>query len=419
MTDQAQSTLGVLEATPPAFTPFEVSDIARDLFGIDGTACDLGSERDQTFMIDTGAEGGGVLKISNLGEDPASLDIEVAAALHVATADPELPVARQIARLGAPDEPAFDDYRPTFAGPDGPHYVRLFQRMHGRAMVLGAELDDAATYDYGAITARLARAMRGFFHPAAGRHLLWDTKHALDLRPLVETIPEASRQQIIHRVLDQFEQQVAPRYPQLRAQVVHGDLALDNVLLDDRGRVAGIVDFGDMMHTGLVTDLAAAMASVWRGRDLDDRFRVGRIMMDGYQSVTPLEPLELEVYGDGAAGPARHHRHGQRLARAALSRERRVHPELGRGHLEDPRAPRLGRTRDRQPRAGRRRSAACPMPSWPTGAVPCSARRSRRRRTRGRCTWPPARGRGCSSPAGGGSWTATTTCPSSATAIRG
>lgn len=188
MSDTAQSDMGVLEATPPAFTPEQVSAIARELFGVDGPARDLGSERDQTFMIDAPG-GGGVVKISNLGEDPASLDIEVAALLHIEAADPELPIARQRPRLAAGESPGLEDFRPQFQGPGGPHYVRFFERLHGRSMVAGSELDDAATVAYGASCARLARAMRGFFHPAAGRKLLWDTKHASDLRGLVDSIP--------------------------------------------------------------------------------------------------------------------------------------------------------------------------------------------------------------------------------------
>ncbi len=140
--------------------------------------------------------------------------------------------------------------------------------------------------------------MRGFFDPAAGRNLLWDTKHASDLRGLVDSIPEPARQAQINRILDRFDERVRPRYPQLRAQVVHGDLALDNVLLDDAGLVTGIVDFGDIVHTSLVSDLVAALASVLRGRPAGDVFRSARLMLDGYQSVTPLEPLELELVGD-------------------------------------------------------------------------------------------------------------------------
>jgi 4-aminobutyrate aminotransferase-like enzyme/Ser/Thr protein kinase RdoA (MazF antagonist) len=289
------SDLGVLEATPPAFGPADASAIAQRLFGISGPAVDLGSERDQTFLID-GAPGG-VLKISNLGEQPATLDAELAALQHIAAADPELPVAHQLLPLDPAGE-GLERYRPRFDGPDGAHFVRLFERLHGRSMVGGRELDDAATVAYGATTARLARAMRGFFHPAAGRHLMWDTKHTLDLRPLVDSIPEPDRRAMIGRILDRFGQRVTPRFGRLRAQVVHGDLALDNVLLDDRNRVAGIVDFGDIVHTSLVTDLAAAMASVLRGRDPADVFRSARLMLDGYQSVTPLEPLELDLMAD-------------------------------------------------------------------------------------------------------------------------
>ena len=91
---------------------------------------------------------------------------------------------------------------------------------------------------------------------------------------------------------------MAPRWPLLRAQVVHGDLNLDNVLLDERSRVAGIVDFGDCGHTAQAGDFAVALASIMRGRPEDDVFRVARIAVDGYASRLPFEPLELEVLGD-------------------------------------------------------------------------------------------------------------------------
>src|SRR5919201_6856070 len=90
---QHSGPVGVLEAPPPRFSPDEVAGIAAELYGLDGTAVDLGSERDQTFLIDDGGDGG-ILKISNTGEDPAVLDLEARAILHVAHVDPELPVAR-------------------------------------------------------------------------------------------------------------------------------------------------------------------------------------------------------------------------------------------------------------------------------------------------------------------------------------
>ena len=155
----------VLEAPPPRFSPDDVVRIAANLFDVKGTAVDLGSERDQTFLIDDGDGGGGVLKISNLGEDPAVLDLETAAILHVVRVDPDLPVARP--RVGRGGGEGLAAYRPTAAGEDGAHYARLFERLHGRAG--STFLDDRAVYEYAATHARLNLALRGFFHRAAAR----------------------------------------------------------------------------------------------------------------------------------------------------------------------------------------------------------------------------------------------------------
>jgi 4-aminobutyrate aminotransferase-like enzyme/Ser/Thr protein kinase RdoA (MazF antagonist) len=263
----------VLDSTPPRFTADDVATLAAELFGITGDARDLGSERDQTFLV----EGAGVVKISNAAEDPANLELEAAAIEHALRADPGLPIARQLRSA-------------THQG----HVVRLFERMPGRHG--GPELSDAAVRAYGLTHARLTRALRGLFHAAAGRQLLWDLKHAAQLR---EHLPYlGNRRRLVEPVLDCYEEHVAPLWPTLPAQVVHGDMNLGNVLLDDGGYVSGIVDFGDSCHTAAVADLAVAIASLMRGREVDDGFRAARIAVDGYQSRAPLERVELEVLGD-------------------------------------------------------------------------------------------------------------------------
>ncbi|MFL6029417.1 MAG: aminotransferase class III-fold pyridoxal phosphate-dependent enzyme [Gaiellaceae bacterium] len=275
----------VLTAQPPSFSADDAAAIAAEQFGLVGTATALGSERDQTFLVE-GSGDAGVLKISNLGEDAGVLELETAAILHILRTDPELPVARP--RTLA----AGDAYTTTVDG----HLVRLFDRVTGWNG--GPELADDAVYAYAATQARLNLALRGFFHPAGGRELLWDLKQAAGLRPLVDSVGDAGRRRFVTSVLDRFEEHVAPAWPHLRAQVVHGDFNLDNVFLDERDRVAGIVDFGDVSYTAQVGDLAVAVASLLRGRPADDAFRVGRIAIDGYESRIPLEPAERDVLGD-------------------------------------------------------------------------------------------------------------------------
>jgi 4-aminobutyrate aminotransferase-like enzyme/Ser/Thr protein kinase RdoA (MazF antagonist) len=269
----------VLDSTPPRFTAKEAARIAAGLFGVGGSASDLGSERDQAFLLDDQGAGA-VLKISNGAEDPAALDLEDAAIAHVAAVDPDLPVARQLAP------------RATFDG----HHMRLFERMRGRKG--GPELDDAAVRDVAIVQARLCLALRSFFHPAAGRELLWNLRATPSLRPLLDEIPDQEKRALVSRAVAGFEERVLPEWPRLRSQVVHGDFNLDNLLLDEHDRVAGILDFGDCCHSALAADVAVLLASLLRGRPRRDAFRVARIALDGFASRLPLEPLELELIGD-------------------------------------------------------------------------------------------------------------------------
>ena len=81
---------------------------------------------------------------------------------------------------------------------------------------------------------------------------------------------------MVATALDRFDAQVAPVLGGLRAQVVHNDLGRANVLVDDRGAVSGIIDFGDMTHTALVCDLAVAIGDVVNGRADAARRDAGR-----------------------------------------------------------------------------------------------------------------------------------------------
>jgi len=281
--------LDPLEAPPPSFTSDEAERIAADRFGIRGAADPLNSERDQNVRITTPSGEGYVLKISNPAEDPGFVDMQTQAMLHIARTDPGLPVMRLI--------PAADGaYHVDVTAADGrSHIVRLVTLMPGRKLE-PRELDLEAIRDFGAISARLGRAMRGFFHPAAGHPLLWNIKHALDLRPLVANVPEPARRAIVEGVLDRFEEHVQPAFDGLRGQVIHNDLTSDNALFDDELRVSGILDFGDMAYSALVCDLISTVEALMGERD--DPYDTLRAAVAGFTSVTPLEDDEIALLPD-------------------------------------------------------------------------------------------------------------------------
>lgn len=273
----------------PRLGAAEAVAIAGELFGVRAeSARDLGSERDRSFLL-AGADGApvAVLKVSNASEDPEVLDMEAGAALWVAEVDPELRVA--VPRAALRDGALRAKWRD--------HWVRLYDVLPGHARSEAAGLSDEALVGWGATDARLARALRGYFHPRAQRVLPWDVSHALTARSMLADVRDSATRATVSRTLDAFAARAVPVWPRLRAQILHADLTLDNVLTDDDGRIIGIVDFGDMSHTTLVADLASVLDSVAVGRQPDDLLRVARLVLDGYQRHTPLEDDELQVLG--------------------------------------------------------------------------------------------------------------------------
>ena len=230
-----------------------------------------------------------LFKISNPADGLSIVEMQAAALRHIERVDPGLPVMRVL-----PD--TVGESWAEVRGPDGRNYpVRLFTFLPGR-VTANTALTTQAIWSFGQTTARLGRALRGFFHPAADYEILWDISRVLGLRPLLDHLPDAARRAQVERVLGRFETRVAPVLPGLRAQVIHGDMSLDNVLLDDDLRVSGIVDFGDMTHAPLVCDLAVSVADVLHGRD--DAIDAAEAMIGGYVSVTPLEDEEAALLAD-------------------------------------------------------------------------------------------------------------------------
>ncbi len=307
----------VLGAAPPRLTPAEAVDIAAATFGLTAAdARDLGSERDQAFLL-LGPGGGSVavMKVSNTAEDPATLDMEALAVLHAVRVDPTLPLAIPWPVPGAAGRGAGDAgdaaamadperRRAAMDRPDGRHHVRMYDVLPGRQRIDPTGLSDRAMIEWGATTARLGVALRGFFHPRAQRTMLWDVQHAPRSRSLVGSIRDARQRSLVEAALDRFDEAVSPVWPSLRAQVVHSDLTVDNALTDADGIITGIVDFGDMSYSALVTDIASVLDSLVVDRGSAELFRLARLVLDGYQRIVPLEPLELRLTGELLAARA-------------------------------------------------------------------------------------------------------------------
>lgn len=268
--------------------------MAQDLYGLAGELAPLPSERDQNFFLRTPTACEFVLKIANSGEAVQRLDFQNAVLAHL---------RGRIAPFAAPE------LCPTLAGetigrtlgPNGSeHFVRLLTYLPGACLAEVNPRTAALAQDLGRLIGTLDSALQGFSHPDMHRPFYWDLGRAPDLRRYLEHIPDRERRALLERTLDHFEQIVLPRLASLRAGVIYNDGNERNVLVSPpdtpERRVVGVIDFGDIVHANLVSDLAVAAAYAMLGRP--DPIGAGADVVRGYHAVLPLEDAELEALDD-------------------------------------------------------------------------------------------------------------------------
>ena len=281
----------LLSTKAPEFSLDEISDLAEKLYGLTGSLSPLGSERDQNSHLITAAGQGYVIKIANSAEDPALIDLQLKALEHISRVDPDFPVPRV---LHSKSRKAIEEVTAR----DGRlHFLRIVSYLPG---IPPSPASDGAALNsqIGSYLARMTRALQGFFHPSADYELLWDLKQASKLRNYLGFIPDPDHLEMVTFFLDRFDQKVAPLLPGLRAQVVHNDLVPDNLLVaeDDPTRIVGVIDFGDLIYTNLVIDLATSIAASLRGSE--DSLESAAQILAGYTQQISLEDQELHLLYD-------------------------------------------------------------------------------------------------------------------------
>ena len=271
----------ILATRPPEVPQAEVHALLARHYGLAGSLTPLTSERDLNLHLVTGAQGY-VVKFANRAEPRAVTDFQTAALLHLEGNG--LPVPRVVrTRSGAT------------AVETAQGLMRVLTYLEGRPMH-SAPASSARRRAMGEMAARISLGLQGFAHAGADHVLQWDIRQASALRPLLAHVPQ-DIVALCTATLDRFDAEVAPHLAMCRWQVVHNDLNPHNVLVDAENpdRIAGILDFGDMVRTPLVCDLGvAASYQVDPSAALDS-------LVDftaAYHQVLPLTPVELALVPD-------------------------------------------------------------------------------------------------------------------------
>ncbi len=280
----------------PTFTIAEAHAMLHHHYGLSGEISQLNSERDQNFLLACPDGAAYVLKIANAAETEAVVDLQQATLAHLATQS-KIPMARLHHTIEG--EPTLH----VTGSNAQQHLVRLLTYLPGIPLGEVKPHSPELLRNLGHYLGELDGALADFAHPAATRTLQWDLRYAeAVITAHNEEISTPARRQLIAHFLQQFKTTAKPFLTQLRTSIIHNDANDYNVLVGEQTRgeapaisktIAGIIDFGDMVHTYTVAEpaIAAAYAMLGKGNPL----AAAEEIVAGYHSAYPLTETELAL----------------------------------------------------------------------------------------------------------------------------
>jgi len=271
-------------------TESAVASVLLEHWAMMGTVRALPGEVDRNFRVYTAAGDEFILKAAGAGSDSAALDLQDAALAHLGAQPGVPPIPRPIRTV---------DGRSTVeATADGQVItVRLLTALPGEPMATARPHTPDLLRQLGRTLGALTHGLSTFHHPSARRDLKWDLAAAGWAREHVSRIRDPRRRVIAEQLLEAWDRDQRATLAALRHGIVHNDANDHNVLVglgeDGAPGITGIVDFGDLVYTPVVCDVAIAVAYAMMGKP--DPVSAACHVVAGYHEAFPLHDEEIRL----------------------------------------------------------------------------------------------------------------------------
>ncbi|MEI6613845.1 MAG: aminotransferase class III-fold pyridoxal phosphate-dependent enzyme [Chrysiogenales bacterium] len=280
----------------PKFSEQDAVAIAKNTFAVQAVARSLPSERDQNFLMTTASGERSILKIANAREEWGVLETQNRVMRHL---EKRLSFCPKViaAKNG--------EFISEIALPTGEkHFARLVTYLPGRPLATVKRHSVGLMTDLGRCMGEIDKALADFDTPGALRDFHWDLASAPELiAKHLPLIKDPLFKELIEKGNEDFNRCIAPLLPGLRRSIIFNDANNYNILVgggedlfSKDQQVVGIIDFGDMVYSYTVGDLAVAIA--YAVLDKPDPLAVAAQIVAGFHVVFPLEEREIAVLFD-------------------------------------------------------------------------------------------------------------------------
>lgn len=269
----------------PDVSERDAQAIARECYGLEATAIELGSNQDRNFLLTEPSGARSVLRVDNpvFGDEArdgqhAALEAYRAAGVAVASVLPGID----------------GELTQRWSG----FAVRRSEFAEGEALVDAGYLAPAVLQEFGALAAASANALASLEHPGLGRAHMWDMRVAHD--ETVKLAPSIADTVLRGRVLaaaDEANAVLEGLSGELPVQAIHGDVTDDNVMgrrgEDSRLHPHTLLDLGDLSYGWRVAELAVTASSMLH-HDADRPLRV-LDTVSAFHRAAPLSEAEARA----------------------------------------------------------------------------------------------------------------------------
>ncbi|MCK4746096.1 MAG: aminotransferase class III-fold pyridoxal phosphate-dependent enzyme, partial [Bacteroidales bacterium] len=275
---------------PPRFPKNDIESFIKEKYGLTADIKPLGSDIGQNFHLIDRQGKEYILKIANNSEFLSILEAQNAVLEHLNKKNTDFRVPALIENLDG-------EKISEITGQNGiPHKVRLLSFLPGEFLSNISPHTQELLKSLGLRLGSLDLSLQNFSHPALYRYWHWDLKNIPDIRPLTDHIQDPAGKRLVNYFLLQFESEVLSKSTQLRKSLIHNDANDHNILVSQENTdslVNGIIDFGDMVYSHTIFELAVALAYVMLNKT--DPLSAALPVIEAYHQILPLEKTEIEV----------------------------------------------------------------------------------------------------------------------------
>ena len=281
------------QSLTPSFGEAAILDHLLNQYGLEGTLKALASYSDQNFLLKTEAGDKFIVKIANRQESYNELDMQNAAMGHLTQAKVAVPHVLK----------SVEDTEISFIadGEGTQFHFRVLSFLEGQfyAEAKPETHNTGLWTSLGTFLGTMDNTLKNFEHTGAYRFFDWDLAHGYGICQSKKVHLGKEHRNVVEHFLSYYHSHIMPQLAGLETSVIHNDANDYNILVDNPSApkaVTGLIDFGDMVHSHTINELAIACA--YALLDQHKPMETLKAIVAAYHQVRPLSDTEFAMlYG--------------------------------------------------------------------------------------------------------------------------